>query len=149
MGYDLLPPAQSDLQIFPIPFLFQEDYGANAAFVLFEQPISNPSWPLLEMHVTGRISPPLPAPLPMLHPKISVLYSNDPNFSYCFLLDESRQLFPQGFAYNLQIPPQTVAQQVTKEMPRRRAPVIRVSAPNPIKMLGKGWGWSAVVFSST
>ena len=101
MGCALLPPAQSDLQIFPIPFLFQEDYGANAAFTVLEQPISNPSWPLQEMHVTCRISPTLPAPLPMLLPKISVLYSDDSNFSYCFLLAVSRQFFSQGFAYVL------------------------------------------------
>lgn len=35
----------------------------------FHGALSNPSWPLQEMHVTGRISPSLAAPLPMLHSK--------------------------------------------------------------------------------
>lgn len=90
--------------------------------------------------------PHFPAPLPMLYPKIPVLYSDDQTFSYCFLLAGSRQLIAQGFAYIFQIPPQT--QQITKEMPRRRAAIIRMSAPSPISMLGEGWGWSTAVFSS-
>jgi len=122
----LLPPAQSDFQIFPISCFFQENYGAKAAFMVLEQPVSNPSCSLQKMHVIGRISPTLPTPLPTLHLKISVLYSDDPNFSYCFLLAGSVQFFLQGFAYILQIPLQTIACQLSKEMLRRQAPTIGV-----------------------
>lgn len=98
-------PVQSDLQMSSIPFLFQEIHSADVAFMVLEQSISNPSRPLQEMHVTVRISPPWPAPLPVLLPKISMLYSDDTNFSYPFLLAGSRQFFLQGFADILQISP--------------------------------------------
>lgn len=73
--------------------------------MVLEQSISKPSRPLQEMHVTGKISPPWPAPLPVLHPKISKLYSDDTSFSYSFLLAGSRQFFLQGSADILQISP--------------------------------------------
>lgn len=43
--------------------------------------------------------------LPVLHPKISMLHSDDTHFSYGFLLAGSRQFFLQGFADILQMSP--------------------------------------------
>lgn len=65
----MLLPVQSDLQMSPIPFLFQELYIANVAFMVLEQPISNPSRPLRKMHVTGRISPPMDCTPPYAPPQ--------------------------------------------------------------------------------